>query len=311
VTAVHTRWLVDEAARGGTAVLAFNVITLEHAEGIVAGLERAGTPGLLQVSENAVRYHHGRMSPLLAACREVADAAAVPVAVHLDHLRDERLVREGVAIAATCGVTSGMVDAADLDDAQNVAVTAALTRVAHARGLWVEAELGAIGGKGGAHTPGVRTDPDEAREFVARTGVDGLAVAVGSEHAMTSATARLDLDLIARLAAAVPVPLVLHGSSGVAAPTLRRAVAAGIRKINIGTALNVALTAQVRGALDDARLTDPRRYLAQGRDAVADLVAQTCGEVLGAAIPDGSVPDDSVPGDAVPQQARAGATTPA
>jgi fructose-bisphosphate aldolase class II len=301
VTAVHTRWLVDEAARGGTAVLAFNVITLEHAEGIVAGLERAGTPGLLQVSENAVRYHHGRMSPLLAACREVADAAAVPVAVHLDHLRDERLVREGVAIAATCGVTSVMVDA----------VTAALTRVAHARGLWVEAELGAIGGKGGAHTPGVRTDPDEAREFVARTGVDGLAVAVGSEHAMTSATARLDLDLIARLAAAVPVPLVLHGSSGVAAPTLRRAVAAGIRKINIGTALNVALTAQVRGALDDARLTDPRRYLAQGRDAVADLVAQTCGEVLGAAIPDGSVPDDSVPGDAVPQQARAGATTPA
>jgi fructose-bisphosphate aldolase class II len=293
VTAVHTRWLVDEAARGGTAVLAFNVITLEHAEGIVAGLERAGTPGLLQVSENAVRYHHGRMSPLLAACREVADAAAVPVAVHLDHLRDERLVREGVAIAATCGVTSVMVDAADLDDAQNVAVTAALTRVAHARGLWVEAELGAIGGKGGAHTPGVRTDPDEAREFVARTGVDGL-----------------DLDLIARLAAAVPVPLVLHGSSGVAAPTLRRAVAAGIRKINIGTALNVALTAQVRGALDDARLTDPRRYLAQGRDAVADLVAQTCAAVLGDEVPD-AIDAPGAPGAVQAGAVQAGAATPA
>ncbi|HEY0188129.1 MAG TPA: class II fructose-bisphosphate aldolase [Cellulomonas sp.] len=277
MSAVHTRFLVDEAVRAGTAVLAFNVITLEHAEGIVAGLERAGTAGLLQISENAVRYHHGRMVPLLAACREVAAAAAVPVGVHLDHLRDEALVHQGIAVAAACGVTSVMVDAAELDDAANAALTATLSRLAHRRGLWVEAELGAIGGKGGAHTPGVRTDPDEARGFVARTGVDGLAVAVGSEHAMTSATARIDLPLVERLAAAVPVPLVLHGSSGVPAAALRDAVSAGIRKINVGTALNVALTARVRGVLGgDARLTDPRGYLAEGRDAVAELVAQTC-----------------------------------
>jgi len=283
VSAVHTRFLVAEAARTGTAVLAFNVITLEHAEGVVAGLERAGVSGLLQVSENAVRYHAHRMGPLLAACREVAAAAAVPVAIHLDHLRDEALVREGVATGPALGVTSVMVDASELDDAANVATTAALTRVAHGAGLWVEAELGAIGGKGGAHTPGVRTDPDEAREFVAATGVDGLAVAVGSAHAMTSATARLDLGLVERLAAAVPVPLVLHGSSGVPAATLRDAVAAGIRKINIGTALNVALTEQVRSALGgDGRLTDPRTYLSRGRDAVAELVAATAREVLGA-----------------------------
>lgn len=283
MSAVHTRFLVAEAARTGTAVLAFNVITLEHAEGVVAGLERAGVPGLLQVSENAVRYHAHRMGPLLAACREVAAAAAVPVAIHLDHLRDEALVREGVAIGPALGVTSVMVDASELDDAANVATTAALTRVAHGAGLWVEAELGAIGGKGGAHTPGVRTDPDEAREFVAATGVDGLAVAVGSTHAMTSATARLDLDLVERLAAAVPVPLVLHGSSGVPAATLRDAVAAGIRKINIGTALNVVLTEQVRSALGgDGGLTDPRTYLSRGRDAVADLVAATAHEVLAA-----------------------------
>lgn len=281
MSAVHTRFLIAEAVRTRSAVLAFNVITLEHAEGVVDGLERAGAPGLLQVSENAVRYHAGRMGPLLAACREVAAAASVPVGVHLDHLRDERLVRQGVAAAAGLGVTSVMVDASELDDAANAATTAALTRVAHGAGLWVEAELGAIGGKGGAHTPGVRTDPDEARAYVAATGVDGLAVAVGSEHAMTAATALLDLDLIARLADAVPVPLVLHGSSGVPAGTLRAAVAAGIRKINIGTALNVALTAQVRTALgDDGRLTDPRRYLAPARDAVAALVAATCTAVL-------------------------------
>jgi fructose-bisphosphate aldolase class II len=153
--------------------------------------------------------------------------------------------------------------------------------VAHGAGLWVEAELGAIGGKGGAHTPGVRTDPDEARAFVAATGVDGLAVAVGSAHAMTSATARLDLGLVGRLTAAVPVPLVLHGSSGVPAATLRAAVAAGIRKVNVGTALNVALTAQVRTALGgDGALTDPRTYLARGREAVAEVVAATARAVL-------------------------------
>jgi fructose-bisphosphate aldolase class II len=281
VSAVHTRFLVAEAVRTGTAVPAFNVITLEHAEGVVAGLERAGVPGLLQVSENAVRYHAHRMGPLLAACREIAAAASVPVGIHLDHLRDEALVREGVATGPALGVTSVMVDASELHDAANVATTAALTRVAHGVGLWVEAELGAIGGKGGAHTPGVRTDPDEAREFVAATGVDGLAVAVGSAHAMTSATARLDLGLIERLAAAAPVPLVLHGSSGVPAATLRDAVAAGIRKVNIGTALNVALTDQVRSTLGgDGGLTDPRTYLSRGRDAVADLVAETVRSLL-------------------------------
>lgn len=277
MTCVHTRYLVAEAVRTGAAVLAFNVITLEHAEGVVAGLEEAGAPGILQVSENAVRYHGGRMAPVLAACRAIAADAAVPVALHLDHLQDPRLVHEAVALAQQGGVGSVMVDASHLDDRANEALTAELTQVAHRAGLWVEAELGAVGGKGGAHTPGVRTDPDAARAFVAATGVDGLAVAVGSEHAMTARTASLDLGLVERLAAAVPVPLVLHGSSGVPEAALAAAVAAGIRKINIGTALNVALTGQVRSALrSDTAAVDPRSYLAQGRAAVAAAVAHTC-----------------------------------
>ena len=166
-----------------------------------------------------------------------------------------------------------MVDAAHLDYETNVATTAELTRAGHRTSLWVEAELGAIGGKDGAHAPGVRTDPDQAASFVARTGVDGLAVAVGSSHAMTSATAELDVDLIARLAERLPVPLVLHGSSGVPVAALRAAVAAGIRKINVGTALNVGYTARVRQYLaEDGAVTDPRKYLAPARDAVRDVV---------------------------------------
>jgi fructose-bisphosphate aldolase class II len=244
-------------------------------------LEAAGLPGILQVSENAVNFHGGRMAPLVAGCREVAASAGVPVSVHLDHVQDLELARSVVANAWPLGVSSLMVDAAHLDYEDNVATTAELAAAGHRTSLWVEAELGAIGGKDGAHAPGVRTDPDEAASFVARTGVDGLAVAVGSSHAMTSATAELDLDLIARLAERLPVPLVLHGSSGVPVPTLRAAVAAGIRKVNVGTALNVGYTAEVRQYLAaDGAVTDPRKYLAPARNAVRDVVDRLSTDLL-------------------------------
>ena len=282
MTLASTGSLVERAVAAGGAVLAFNVITLEHAEGIVAGLEATGSAGILQVSENAVIFHGGRLSSLVAACREVCAVATVPVSIHLDHFQDLALTEEGLSSAARLGITSVMVDAAHLDYAANVAQTARLTRRGHGAGLWMEAELGEIGGKDGAHASGVRTDPAEAADFVASTGVDGLAVAVGSTHAMTSATAILDLDLIGRLAASVPVPLVLHGSSGVPSTMIRAAVAAGIRKVNVGTALNVAYTSRVRERLaDDARVTDPRRYIDSARHAMADTVGRLCHEVLG------------------------------
>ncbi|WNB85493.1 class II fructose-bisphosphate aldolase [Cellulomonas sp. ATA003] len=281
MTLAATGGLVERAVSARSGLLAFNVITLEHAEGIVSGLEAAGVAGTLGISENALLFHGGRLAPLLSACRELADAARVPVSIHLDHVQDPALCRDAIASAERLGVTSVMVDAAHLDDDANVARTRELTTLAQAAGLWVEAELGEVGGKGGAHAPGVRTDPDEAADFVARTGVDALAVAVGSTHAMTTTTAELDLELVARLAAAVPVPLVLHGSSGVPPQTVRAAVAAGMRKVNVGTALNVAYTAAVRERLTaDPRLTDPRRYLRPARDGVADAVARLCAEVL-------------------------------
>jgi fructose-bisphosphate aldolase class II len=275
VTLAATGTLIADAVRAGGAVLAFNVITLEHAEGIADGLAAAGVPGILQVSENAVRFHGGRMTPLVAACREVAASAGVPVSVHLDHVQDVQLARAVVDGAGRLGISSLMVDAAHLEYEANVATTAELAVAGHRTDLWVEAELGEIGGKDGAHAPGVRTDPDEAASFVQRTGVDGLAVAVGSSHAMTAATAELDLDLIARLAERLAVPLVLHGSSGVPVAALRAAIAAGIRKVNVGTALNVGYTARIRQFLaDDATVTDPRKYLTPARDAIRDTVAE-------------------------------------
>jgi fructose-bisphosphate aldolase class II len=247
-----------------TAVGAFNAILLEHAEGIVAGAQDAGLPVVLQLSENAVRYHGG-LAPLARGALSLAQAAGVPVVVHLDHAEDEALVDEALDV----GIRSVMFDASRDSYPENVRRTAAVVARCHAAGCWVEAELGQVGGKDGAHAPGVRTDPAEAAEFVAATGVDALAIAVGSSHAMSSREAVLDDSLIARIRDAVDVPLVLHGSSGVPDAGLTSAVRHGITKVNVGTRLNIVLTEQVRRVLAERPdLTDPRRYLAPGRDAV-------------------------------------------
>jgi fructose-bisphosphate aldolase class II len=279
VTIVATAELVAAAAARNGAVAAFNVITLEHAEAITAAASSAGVAVILQISENAVRYHGGRLAPIAVATETVARDIDVAVALHLDHVTDLALADE----ALDSVFSSIMFDAGALPYADNVEQTRRVAVAAHNAGLWVEAELGYVGGKPdqvvSAHVSGARTDPDEAQQFVADTGVDALAVAVGSSHAMTSRTANLDDELIAALHARVPVPLVLHGSSGVPAAELRRAIAAGITKVNIGTALNVALTAAVRSALTDAALVDPRKYLAPGRAAMTSAVADVLREL--------------------------------
>lgn len=276
---VTTAELVAEASRAGRGVAAFNVITLEHAEAIAAGAEAAGAPAVLQLSENAVAFHGGRPGPIAAAAAEVARGSAARLALHLDHVVGGGLLRAALA----CGFSSVMFDGSALPFAENVRATRAAVDFGHRHGLWVEAELGAIGGKAGsAHTPGARTDPGQAAAFTAETGVDALAVAVGSRHAMTERTAELDFALIARLRAALDVPLVLHGSSGVPDGQLRRAVAAGLVKINIGTALNAAFTGGVRGVLaGQPAAVDPRRYLAPAREAMAAVVEHLLGVVAG------------------------------
>jgi fructose-bisphosphate aldolase class II len=274
VPLVPTADLVAAARRAGGAVGAFNVITLEHAEAIATGAERAGRPAILQISHNAVRFHGGAVHPIAVAAAAVASASRAELALHLDHVEDVELLHQ----AADAGFSSVMFDAGSLPYADNVAATAAAAQWAHRAGLWLEAELGYVGGKpdapASAHAAGVRTDPDEAAAFAAATRVDALAVAVGSSHAMTTRTAQLDHELIGRLRAAVPVPLVLHGSSGVPDIELRAAVTAGIGKVNVGTALNAAFTGAVRAGLTGAGVTDPRKYLAPARDAIADVVAE-------------------------------------
>lgn len=270
-----------ETAKGGVG--AFNVITIAHAEAIVEGARRAGRPAILQISENAIKFHNGQIAPITAATVAVAEAAEAPVALHLDHVTDPELWW----IAPQHGFGSVMIDASKLSYDDNVDETSRAVEFLNSRGLWVESELGQVGGKAGepplsAHAPGARTDPAEAAAYVAATGVDALAVAVGSSHAMTTRDAALDHDLIADIKTAVDIPLVLHGSSGVGDADLARAVRGGMVKINIGTALNIAYTGAVREHLAaNPDNVDPRKYLAAAREAMTDTVEHFLGVLAG------------------------------
>ena len=269
MTLVNLAQVLEPARRDGRGLAAFNVIQIEHAEAFAAAAEKVSLPVVMQISENCVRYH-GSLAPIAAATLAIADACHQPVVVHLDHAEDAGLVEEAVRL----GLTSVMYDGSRLSDGANRAETRRVVGLCRAHGVSVEAELGEVGGKDGVHAPGVRTDPGEAARFVADTGVDALAVAVGSSHAMTERTAQLDTELIAALRHSVPVPLVLHGSSGVADEGLAAAVRAGMTKVNIATHLNQVFTRAVLDRLENAPTVDTRKYLGAARDAVADEAAR-------------------------------------
>ena len=246
------------------------MILIEHAEAYAIGANQAKLPTIFQISQNAVEYH-GTLKPIARACQAISEDSDVKISVHLDHAEDENLVREALDL----GFDSIMFDGSKLDYASNVSKSAELAELCHQYGASIEVELGEVGGKDGVHAPGVRTKPSEAKSFVDATGVDLLAVAVGSSHAMTTRDATLDFGLIKELSDAVSVPLVLHGSSGVSDGDIQLAVKAGMRKINIATHLNHVFSNEVRSALQaDPKLVDPRKYIKPARKAVADEIAR-------------------------------------
>lgn len=270
MTLVSTRELMQDAAERRSGIGAFNVVHLETAEALVTAAEHAVLPVILQISQNCAAFHGG-LEPVAMATLSLARTASVPVAVHLDHAEDEDLAYQAIEL----GFGSIMFDGAHLSYDENVEITARITQYAHLRGVYVEAELGTIGGKDGAHAPGVRTDPDEARSFVLATGVDALAVAVGSSHAMSERVASVDLELIARLHEALAVPLVLHGSSGVADRQIVAAIRAGMTKINVSTHLVGIFTSSVRAYLaENETVIDSRRYVSPARSNVAHEAAR-------------------------------------
>ncbi|MFD8379190.1 ketose-bisphosphate aldolase [Streptomyces sp. NPDC059679] len=266
---LHGTDALTAAAREGRAIPGFVAYNLETVQGIVAAAEAAGRPVLLQAGSSA--FKHAGREALMALALDAARRSEAPLGVHLDHSRD----LEEITACVEAGYTSVMVDGSHLPFAENVALTRKAVERAHAAGVWVEAELGALAGDEDVSTDaraagGSMTDPEQAAEFVAATGVDALAVAVGNVHGFTAEPVRLDLDRLARIRDAVPVPLVLHGASGLPEEQLLGAVRRGVAKVNVNAELRRAYLAAVSSALPGALSgSDVVSTWAAGRDAVA------------------------------------------
>ncbi|WP_086860794.1 class II fructose-bisphosphate aldolase, partial [Streptomyces milbemycinicus] len=266
---LHGTDALTAAAREGRAIPGFVAYNLETVQGIVAAAEAAGRPVLLQAGSSA--FKHAGRAALMALALDAARRSDAALGVHLDHSRD----LEEITACVEAGYTSVMVDGSHLPFAENVALTRKAVERAHAAGVWVEAELGALAGDEDVSTDaraagGSMTDPEQAAEFVAATGVDALAVAVGNVHGFTAEPVRLDLDRLARIRAAVAVPLVLHGASGLPEEQLLGAVRRGVAKVNVNAELRRAYLQAVSSALPGALPgADVVSTWTAGRDAVA------------------------------------------
>ncbi len=264
---VGGREVLAAARRGGYAVPAFNVFNLELLQAVYHAAEQERAPVIVQVSPRSVKYAGLRPLAMLAAA--LAEPVTTAIVLHLDHGPHLAACRDALAQ----GFTSVMYDGAALSYADNVAKTKDVVALAHAAGASAEAELGEIGHAAAEAATVTLTDPDEASRFVAETEIDALAVAIGTVHGMRNTGAVLDIPRIVALRNQVDAALVMHGSSGVDDETLVQAVAAGITKVNLSTALQVIFMDTLRqSAAQPGHESDARAVLDEAREAVIDGV---------------------------------------
>ncbi|MEM2094074.1 MAG: class II fructose-1,6-bisphosphate aldolase [Candidatus Bathyarchaeia archaeon] len=270
---VTNAYLLRKAYDEKYAVGAFNANNLEQIQGIVEAAEEENAPVILQASQGAIKY--AGLDMIAAMVFSVAKNTKIPISLHLDHGTD---FKQNVQ-CLRAGFTSLMFDGSLLPFDQNVAITRKVVEIAHPVGVSVEGELGRVGGTEDALTEeeisALMTDPDEAEKFVKLTEVDALAISVGSVHRMRVQAAELDIQRITKIRERTQIPLVLHGSSGVTDDSIRRAIAAGICKINVATALNMAFMRGISSALKEMPdEVDPRRILVRGREELKKVVKE-------------------------------------
>src|SRR5262245_13375593 len=241
-----TMTLLHDAEAGGYAIGAFNVYNLEGVKAVVGAAEAERSPAMLQVHPSALAYGG---APLIALCLAAARAAAVPIAVHLDHSS----AAEDIRAALEAGAGSIMADGSHLDYESNLAFTREMAGLAHARGAAAEAELGRLSGSEDGLTVAEYearlTDPAQAAAFLEEPGADMLAVCIGNVHGRYRGEPRLDFERLAAIRRAVSAPLVLHGASGLPADQIARAIDLGVRKFNVNTEVREAYLAALRDAL--------------------------------------------------------------
>lgn len=267
---VTTKQLLLDAQKGGYAVGAFNVENMEMVQAVVAAAEELRSPVIMQTTPSTVKY--ANLNYFYENVKVAAQESSVPVVIHLDHGNSFELAMQ----AYRTGYTSIMIDGSHEGFEDNMALTSAVVKACHPGEVPIEAELGKVGGKeddldGGEGDP--YTNPQEAAEFVERTGIDSLAVAIGTAHGVYKGVPKLDFSRLSEIRKAVSIPLVLHGTSGVPDEDVAECIKRGICKVNYATDLRIAFTKGINQVLKENPDTiDPKKYNAKGREEVRKYV---------------------------------------
>ncbi|MEG0050984.1 MAG: class II fructose-1,6-bisphosphate aldolase [Terrisporobacter sp.] len=268
---VTTKNIFKKAQEEKYAIGAFNVENMEMVMAVISAAEEMNSPVIMQTTPSTVKY--AGLDYFLANVKVAASRANVPVVMHLDHGSSFELASE----AFRSGYTSIMIDGSHGSFEDNIKISKAVVDMCKSSGIAVEAELGKVGGKeddldGG---DGGFTDPLEAKEFVERTGIDSLAVAIGTAHGMYKGEPKLDLDRLSQIKEVVSIPLVLHGGSGIPDAKVQESIKRGICKVNYATELRIAFTKGVTKYLEENKDTiDPKKYNKAGMEEVKQFVKE-------------------------------------
>lgn len=300
---VTTKEMFEKSMKEGFAIGAFNVNNMEIIQAIVDAASEENSPVILQASSSAIKY--ARPNYLKKMVEAAIEETNIPIALHLDHGPDFETCKACI----DAGFTSVMIDGSKYDFEENIALTKKVVDYAHERGVVVEAELGKLAGieddVNVASSDAMYTDPEQAKEFVERTGCDSLAIAIGTSHGAYKfkGEAKLRFDILAKVKELIPnTPIVLHGAStvipelvemcnkygadipgakGVPDEILNQASKSGVSKINVDTDLRLAMTAAIRKEFaENPSAFDPRKYLGPARDLIKETVAHKIKDVF-------------------------------
>ncbi len=299
---VNTKEMFKKAYEGGYSIGAFNISDLEQLQGVLEACKERNSAVIIQASKSAISY--AGIDTLVELVKAASEEIGVDCALHLDHGPNFEMAKKCI----DAGFTSVMIDGSHLDYEDNVAITKQVVEYAHPKNVTVEAELGVLAGTEDDVTSDVHkyTEPDQAVDFVNRTGVDSLAIAIGTSHGAFKfkGEAKLRFDILEEIQSKLPnYPIVLHGASavdqdavatcnkfggdiagakGVPVEMLRKASEMAVCKINMDTDLRLAMTAAIRKFMaENPKEFDPRKYLGAGRDAIKEVVLGKIDTVLG------------------------------
>ena len=301
---VTTKEMFEKSMKEGFAIGAFNINNMEILQGIVDAAEKQNSPVILQASSGAIKY--ARIKYLMKMVEAAVEETTIPIAIHLDHGADF----EACKMCIDNGFTSVMIDGSKYSFEENIAITKKVVEYAHERGVVVEAELGQLAGieddVNVSEADAKYTDPDQAKEFVERTGCDSLAIAIGTSHGAYKfkGEAKLRMDILKEIKEKIPnTPIVLHGAStvipelvetcnkygaeipgakGVPDEILHEASISGVSKINVDTDLRLAFTSEIRKTFaENPGAFDPRKYLTPAREKITEIVEHKIQNVFG------------------------------